>query len=125
MTTPYDPNQQPAVPQQPAAQQYAAPQQPVAPQYAAQQQYAAPQQPASRPTNTMAIIALIASIIVSLVGVILGHIALNQIKKTGEGGRGLAIAALIIGYIGVAAWVIGIFIWIAVIASIGMSGVSY
>lgn len=119
MTTPYDPNQQPAVPQQPAAPQYAAPQQPVAPQYAA------PQQPASRPTNTMAIIALIASIIVSLVGVILGHIALNQIKKTGEGGRGLAIAALIIGYIGVAAWVIGIFIWIAVIASIGMSGVSY
>ena len=114
MTTPYDPNQQPAAPQQPPA-----------PQYAAQQQYAAPQQPVSRPTNTMAIIALIASIVVSLVGVILGHIALSQIKKSGESGRGLAIAALIIGYIGIAAWVIGIFIWIAVIASVGMSGVSY
>ncbi|MGK0714660.1 DUF4190 domain-containing protein [Leucobacter sp. W1153] len=114
MTTPYDPNQQPATPQQPAAPQYAPP-----------QQYAAPQQPANPPTNTMAIIALIASIIVSLVGVILGHIALSQIKKTGEGGRGLAIAALIIGYIGVAAWVVAIFVWIAIIASIGMSGVSY
>lgn len=118
MSTPYDPNQQPAAPQQPAPQ-YAAPQQP---QYAAPQpQYAAPQQPANPPTNTMAIIALIASFIISLVGVILGHISLSQIKKTGEGGRGLAIAALIIGYIGIAGWIIGIFVWIAVIASVGLS----
>ena len=33
-----------------------------------------------------------------MTGVILGHIALHQIKTTGEGGRWLAIAALVIGY---------------------------
>jgi Domain of unknown function (DUF4190) len=49
-------------------------------------------------TNGLAIAALICSFFVSLVGVILGHIALHQIKTRGEGGRGLAIAALIIGY---------------------------
>lgn len=68
-------------------------------------------------TNTMAIVALIASFFVALVGVILGHIALSQIKKTHEGGRGLAIAALIIGYIGIAAWVILIIVWIVVVAA--------
>lgn len=57
-------------------------------------------------TNTLAIIALVASFFVSIVGIVLGHIALNQIKTTGEGGRGLAIAALVIGYVAVAFTVI-------------------
>jgi hypothetical protein len=32
-------------------------------------------------------------------GIILGHVARSQIKRTGEGGRGLATAALIIGWV--------------------------
>ena len=36
------------------------------------------------------------------VGIILGHVARGQIKQTGEGGRGLATAALVIGYLQVA-----------------------
>jgi hypothetical protein len=55
-------------------------------------------------TNVLAIVSLVTSIVgLSLVGVITGHIGLNQIKKTGEEGRGLAIAGLVIGYISIAA----------------------
>ena len=31
-------------------------------------------------------------------GVITGHIALGQIKRTGEGGKGMAIAGIAVGY---------------------------
>lgn len=71
--------------------------------------------PPARRTNVLAIVSLIASIagmvivwfIGSVVGVICGHISLNQIKRTGEEGRGLAVAGLIIGYIGIALSIIG------------------
>jgi peptidyl-prolyl cis-trans isomerase B (cyclophilin B) len=58
--------------------------------------------PAAAKTNGLAIAALVSSFFISLLGIILGHIALNQIKTTGEGGRGLAIAALVIGYVSIA-----------------------
>ncbi|GGA57440.1 hypothetical protein GCM10011490_04000 [Pseudoclavibacter endophyticus] len=67
-------------------------------------------------TNTMAIIALVGSILIPIVGIICGHIALNQIKKTGEGGRVLAIIGLVIGYVYTAIAIIGIII---VFAGIG------
>jgi len=50
------------------------------------------------PTNSVAIVALILGFVVPLGGVIAGHIALAQIKRTGEGGRGMALAGVIIGY---------------------------
>lgn len=55
--------------------------------------------PARKKTNPVAIAAFVSSFIISVTGVVLGHIALHQIKTTGEGGRGLAIAALVIGYV--------------------------
>jgi uncharacterized protein YacL len=69
---------------------------------------------ATAKTNTLAIIALVASFFISIVGIVLGHVALNQIKTTGEGGRGLAIAALVIGYLSVA---VGVIIAIIVIGA--------
>jgi peptidyl-prolyl cis-trans isomerase B (cyclophilin B) len=48
-------------------------------------------------TNTIAIAALVSSFFIGPTGVILGLIAMNQIKTTGERGHGLAIAALIVG----------------------------
>jgi len=54
------------------------------------------------PTNGMAIAALILVFVFFPVGIVLGHVARGQIKRTGEGGRGLATAALIIGYLQVA-----------------------
>jgi hypothetical protein len=53
--------------------------------------------PAAGRTNTLAIVALVLGILVPLGGIICGPIALGQIKRTGEGGRGLAIAGIIIG----------------------------
>lgn len=54
------------------------------------------------PTNGMAIAALIVVFFFFPAGIVLGHVARGQIKRTGEGGRGLATAALIIGYLQVA-----------------------
>lgn len=35
----------------------------------------------------------------SIVGFILGHVALSQIRKTGEDGRGMALAAVKVGWV--------------------------
>ncbi|CAM3655944.1 DUF4190 domain-containing protein [Mycolicibacterium frederiksbergense] len=50
-------------------------------------------------TNSMAIAALVCSLVLAPLGIVFGHIALSQINRTGEEGRGLAIAGLVIGYI--------------------------
>jgi hypothetical protein len=108
----------PAAPEPPAAPS-ATP--PVAPAAPAQPTYPAyGQQPAqgyyAPPTNTLAILALVLGIVIPIGGIICGHIALGQIKRTGEGGRGLAMAGLIIGYGLTALTLIFIIIYIAVIA---------
>jgi hypothetical protein len=60
----------------------------------------------SQKTNTLAIASLVASVIGvlpfvcgvgSIIGIVLGVVALNQIKSTGESGRGLAIAGIAVG----------------------------
>jgi hypothetical protein len=48
-------------------------------------------------TNVLAIVGIILAFFVPLVGVILGFVARSQIKRTGEKGSGLALAAIIIG----------------------------
>lgn len=77
------------------------------------------QQPQQNKTNTLAIISLVTSFFVGLVGVICAHIALRQIKRTGEGGKGLAIAGLVIGYIATAILVAVVAIWIVVAIQVG------
>lgn len=63
------------------------------------------------PTNALAIAALASSLFgIALLGIILGHMALNKIKATGESGRGMAIAGLTLGYL-VTAVSIVIFAW--------------
>jgi Domain of unknown function (DUF4190) len=64
-------------------------------------------------TNVLAIIALILGIVIPIGGIICGPIALSQIKRTGEAGRGLALAGLIIG---IAFTVIGVIVVIAEVA---------
>jgi hypothetical protein len=61
--------------------------------------YTTPAAGAARPTNVLAIIALIAAFVVAPVGIVLGFIAQNQIKQTGESGAGLAKAAIILGIV--------------------------
>ena len=59
--------------------------------------------------NSMAIAALVVGVagfvmtgVLAIVAIPLGHVALSQIKKTGERGRGLAIAGLVVGYVALA-----------------------
>lgn len=74
-----------------------------------------PYTPTTDRYNILAIIGFIASFFVSVVGIVLGFIALSQIKRTGEKGRGLAIAAIVIGF---AALIIGIFASVAFFAAL-------
>ena len=116
MTDPNLPEQQPggAVPPPP-------PPPPPAPAYGG---------PPAKKTNVLAIVSLIASIagfviawgIGSIVGIICGHISLSQIKKTGEEGHGLAVAGLIVGYIGLALAILSVIIIAIVFGAIAANG---
>lgn len=88
-------------------------------------------------TNGLAITSLIASIanfvvlpfIGAIVGVITGHIALKQLRTSGEAGRGMALAGTIVGWVGVGFSVIGIvliILWmVLVFGAVGYSSYSY
>jgi hypothetical protein len=52
-----------------------------------------------RPTNGLAIGALVAALVFAPVGIVLGVMARKQIRQTGEEGDGLALAGIIIGSI--------------------------
>lgn len=58
----------------------------------------------ARTPHRLAPVALILAILVPIAGAVLGHITLRQIAQTGEPGRGLALAATIIGWLGTVAW---------------------
>ncbi len=103
---------------------YAAPAYPAGDPYAggypppAYPAYAAPP---STKTNGLAIAALVlalvgfASCITAPVGAILGHVASKQIRQTGEGGEGMAKAAIIIGWILTGLTIVLIAVYIVVI----------
>lgn len=66
-----------------------------------QPQYQQPMQYQPKPssgTNGFAIASLVCSFFMFPLGIVFGHMALNQIKKNNQGGKGLAIAGLIISY---------------------------
>ena len=67
--------------------------------------------------NVLAIISLVSAFFISLVAVITGHMAMSQIKKTGEKGYGLALWGLILGYLGIVVGIIFAFIFIAILVS--------
>lgn len=139
---PQDPNLPPVPPVPPVpTEPYAA--QPVepqpygqAPQQAPQQAYGQPAQyaqqpygqpgqpqygqqpyPQQAPTETLAIIGLVTGIIFWPAGIIINPIALSKIKKTGNGGRGFAIAGLILSIVGAISSIIAIVVTIISIAT--------
>ena len=63
-------------------------------------------------TNGFAIAALVCPLVAcgigSILGIVFGHLARSQIRKTGDGGSGLALAGLIIGYASIGLVVVGI-----------------
>ena len=68
------------------------------------------QAPVTAPTNSLAIVSLVCGavgltvvpVVGSIVAVVTGHMARGQIRQTGEGGAGMALAGLILGYAGLA-----------------------
>ncbi|WP_117209462.1 DUF4190 domain-containing protein [Allorhizocola rhizosphaerae] len=118
----------PQPPQPPAAPSYgpsSAP--PYGAPYAQQQPYG--YAPAAPPQNTMALVSMILSLVGILVsvtapvGAILGHVALKQIRQTGESGEGMAKTGIIVGWIVTGLYglcCIGYIIF--VVAAIGSSG---
>jgi hypothetical protein len=93
------------------------------------QQYGYPppaygQYPAPARTNSLATAGLVCSIagvavclLACIAGIICGHIARGQIRRTGEGGAGLALAALIVGYTWLALGVIAVIVIVTIAAN--------
>lgn len=50
-------------------------------------------------TNGMAVASLVGAVLFAPLGIVFGHISLSQLKHSGEQGRGIAIAGLVIGYV--------------------------
>ena len=74
---------------------------------------AASDSPAERPYpdytqryNVFAVLAFVLVWLTIILGLVFGYIALHQIKRTGELGRGWALAAVILGWIGLATTII-------------------
>jgi len=110
-------NVPPAEPTPPPASAYQAQPAPVYAQQAQPAAYGAPTGRGPETFNVLAIVSFVSAFVISLAAVICGHIALSQIKKTGEKGRGFAIAGLVLGYVGILAGIITVIVVIALISS--------
>ncbi|KUH98512.1 cyclophilin [Mycolicibacterium acapulense] len=75
--------------------------------------------PPPRQTNTLAVAALVCAFVFAPLGIVFGHVSLSQIKKTGEEGRGLAIAGLVIGYLVSVLTVLVVVISVVFLAALG------
>jgi hypothetical protein len=81
----------------------------------------APTPASNRRTNGMAIASLCCSVgsyftgVTWILGIILGHIAMGQIKRDPtQTGRGIAIAGIVIGYVTLAMLVLGVVLLVTV-----------
>jgi Domain of unknown function (DUF4190) len=115
MTDPIVPESTPEPTPEPTPAAYAPP---AAPAYSAAPGYGAV--PAAPRTNVLAIVGFILSFFVTVAGIVVSFIALSQIKRTGEGGHGLALAGVILGFVFSFFWII-YFIVIAVVIFAGVA----
>lgn len=76
-----------------------------------------PYPPTQQPYNTPAVLSPIFAVVVPPAGVVLGHWALVQIRRSGENGRTAAIWGLVIGYLLTAVLLIAVMLWAAMIRS--------
>ncbi|KKI18412.1 MULTISPECIES: DUF4190 domain-containing protein [unclassified Leucobacter] len=77
------------------------------------------------PLNALSLVSFIGSFFIGLVGIICGHIALKQIKRSGERGHGFALAGTIIGYVTLAFELIAVgFLILFGVFAVGAIGVA-
>ena len=82
------------------------------------------------PTNGLAVASLVFGILSwvlcplagGVIAVACGHLAKSQIKSSGESGGGMATAGMILGYVHLAFWAIGILFWIFVLGGLAALG---
>ncbi|TBL33937.1 DUF4190 domain-containing protein [Verrucosispora sp. SN26_14.1] len=73
-----------------------------------------------RSTNSLALVGLILSLIgigsciTAPIGAIMGHVAIRQIRETGEEGEGMAKAAIIVGWIITAFFALVVLVYVAI-----------
>jgi uncharacterized membrane protein len=77
--------------------------------------------PYRRPTNTTAVLALVLAFVLAPAGLVLGIVARRQIRETGEGGDGLALAGIVVGGIGTALAVLGFLLVVLALATVSAS----
>jgi len=76
-------------------------------------------------TNGLAIASFVLGILgFAIIPVILGHIALSQINSRGEGGKVFAIIGLVLGYLGIVAWVLFVLLLLPLLLVAGANGMS-
>jgi len=103
---------------------------PAAPIYQAAPMYASPVLVYGPPTNTWAVVSLVSGILSwflcpfvgGVVAVISGHVGQSQIKRSGEGGGGLATAVLVLGYFHLAIFALIAVFWLFVFGGIAILG---
>ncbi|MFQ1000451.1 DUF4190 domain-containing protein [Modestobacter sp. SSW1-42] len=73
-----------------------------------------------RPTNQLAPIALVLCFlgVLAPVGLGLGIVARRQIRRTGEGGEGLALTAVVVGGVVSTLLLIGVVVWVVALTAI-------
>ncbi len=74
----------------------------------------------ARPTtlahmNAFALIAIVLAFVQPIAGIVFGHMGMSQIKRNGDTGRGVALTALIVGYVMVAGVVLAVVSYFAFI----------
>ncbi len=76
-----------------------------------------------RTTNGLAIASLVLGIVWiywvgSVLALIFGYVARRQIKEQGQNGDGMAVAGIVLGWIGVGAMVIVLIVWLSAVSTL-------
>ena len=82
------------------------------------------------PTNSLAVVSLVSGIlswvlcpfIGAIVAVVTGHLARSQVRNSGEGGGGLAMAGLILGYVQLVSSGLFLLFWILLFGGLATIG---
>jgi uncharacterized protein DUF4190 len=70
----------------------------------------------ARPTNGLAVASMVLGIlwiywIGSILALVFGYVARDQIRRTGQGGDGMAVAGIVLGWVGVGFLTLGVLFW--------------
>ena len=70
------------------------------------------------PTNAMKASAFVLAFVMPVAAIVCGHIALGQIRRSGEQGHGLALAGTILGWVFSGFIALMVLVWLSVMLSI-------